>query len=152
MDAPLRARKQRGWLYECRRAPSSQVSCSEWSKSHNTLRRPESGRPLRLMNERLIWSLPTCTNMYEESERERGRGQASPLSTSQSASNSPRLNILSAWSSFLMWNRPREEGGRETAGQDKTVVQRQSERERGKRQHSAATGSLGRSLGHSVVF
>ena len=84
--------------------------------------------------------------MYEESERERGRWQASPpIHITVGLELSQTQYSLSV--ELISHVEPTTRGGRETAGQDKTVVQRQSERERGKRQHSA-TGSLG----HSVVF
>ena len=75
-------------------------------------------------------------------------GRPVPLSTSQSASNSPRLNILSAWSSFLMWNRPREEGGREG---DRGTRQDSSAAAERKREGQKATLSnrVARSVGRS---
>ena len=81
-----------------------------------TLKRRVKREPLSLMNERLIWSLPTSTNILykERGGRQRGGGKERAVPTSTvglELSQSPRLNILSAWSSFLMWNRPRE-GGR----------------------------------------
>ena len=96
-----------------------------------------SWRPLSLMNERRIWSLHCPHVQIYIPEGGGQRERAVPISTvGLELSQTPRLNILSAWSSFLMWNRPRE---------------REREGDRGTRQDSRSGEGQKATLNHRVI-
>ena len=87
-----------------------------------TLKRRVKREPLSLMNERLIWSLPTSTNILykERGGRQRGGGKerAVPTSTVGLELSQTQYSL----SVELISHVEPTTRGRETAGQDKTVV------------------------------